>query len=245
MATLTIDELVETLKRSTLPTVLVEGPDDVQVYRGLEDIIGSLNASFHICGGRPTLLAVFDRRSEFSGKRVCFVADKDMWMFGKVPDKDSEIVLTDGYSIENDVYQDGTLERLIHRDERPNHTVMIDELSRWFAFQVEEFRSSRPYLSDPKLGYLIPIPGFTCSQIALDAHGFRNPDDLTYQEVRNEYERKLRGKLLFEVIVRFSHAAGRQPRHSYDSLLEIAVAYGAQGVKITALVNSIKAKLSF
>lgn len=34
--TLTVDEIFETLKRTSLPTVLVEGKDDIIFYRAIE-----------------------------------------------------------------------------------------------------------------------------------------------------------------------------------------------------------------
>src|SRR5260221_12407925 len=169
----TVEELIELLKRSSLPTVLVEGSGDVQAFRGIEEMLGSLNASFLECSGRETLLTIFDRRSEFSNTKACFVVDKDMWMFSGVQSKYSELICTDGYSIENDIYQDGDLERLLTNAERPNHETIIGDLCRCFAFEVEEYLANRDFRTDPQLGNLIPIPGFRCSDRALATHGFR------------------------------------------------------------------------
>ena len=36
---LTVDELVSTLRRSKLPTVVVEGRDDIQIFRWMEDLL--------------------------------------------------------------------------------------------------------------------------------------------------------------------------------------------------------------
>ena len=74
---LTVDEIIETLKRSSLTTVLVEGVDDVMIYRWLEDEIGIHNANFFPCGGRNNLLEIYERRAEFSELKTIFVADKD------------------------------------------------------------------------------------------------------------------------------------------------------------------------
>lgn len=241
----TVDELVATLKHTNLRTVVVEGPDDVKIYRGLEDIIGSLDASFLECYGRIQLLSLFSRRSEFPSAKVCFVADQDMWIFASVPSDYSDVIFTNGYSIENDVYQDGDIERkILSANERPDHATIIDELCKWFAFQVDRFFVSGSCLTDPHLSHLIPVPGFTCSQEVLSLNGFRDPRPETYSSLRGQHQRKLRGKLLFEVIVRFSHAEGREPRHSYDSLLDIAVSYGAEGPRMTTIIRSIKAKLT-
>jgi hypothetical protein len=63
--TISIDELVATLKRSNLPTILVEGDDDVMVYRQFEKQFGARKVSILPCGGRNTLLKVFERKHEF------------------------------------------------------------------------------------------------------------------------------------------------------------------------------------
>ena len=239
----TEEELIATLKHTRLPTVLVEGPKDVKFFRGIEEIIGSLNASFLDCWGRGVLLSIFKRRSELGNVNLCFVADRDMWIFTGVPPEYSDVIFTEGYSIENDAYQDSNIEQLLKSKEKPNHGILIGELCRWFAFQVEEFIALRPHRADPGLDFLIRKPGFTCHPDALVAHGFRDPDPALHQSIFCEYKRRLRGKLLFEVLVRFFHAKNRKPRHSYDSLIEIATVYGAQGIRITALVDAIKDKL--
>ena len=41
----TVDELVETLRRSELPTVVVEGENDMQIYRWVEARVGNQNAN--------------------------------------------------------------------------------------------------------------------------------------------------------------------------------------------------------
>lgn len=63
---MTVDELVASLRRTTLPTVLVEGSDDMNVYRWIEDRLDPAQVSILTCGGRNTLLQVYERRAEFS-----------------------------------------------------------------------------------------------------------------------------------------------------------------------------------
>ncbi len=56
--TWTVDEIVEILKRSLLLNIIVEGVDDVMIYRWLEERIAISNASYFTCGGRDALLMV-------------------------------------------------------------------------------------------------------------------------------------------------------------------------------------------
>ena len=83
----TVDELVETLRRSSLPTLLVEGRDDMVVYRWLESTDCEEPVDVLQCGGRSRLLKVYERRNEFARLRCVFLADSDMWLFDKVPNE--------------------------------------------------------------------------------------------------------------------------------------------------------------
>src|ERR1044072_1918211 len=207
----TVNEMVEALKRSSLPTVLVEGEGDIVVYRTFERRLGSHHANFLPVGGRESLLAMYARKNEFAQIPTCFVADQDMWLFEGQPHQFKDMVTTAGYSIENDVYHDSDIETVVlHEDEIANHKIMLDELARWFAFQVEEFLQKRPFMADPHLYQLIPVPGFKCSAAVLSKHGFYEPSNERLQDIRENYKLKLRGKLLYEILVRFSQAKKRR-----------------------------------
>ena len=70
---LTSTEILETLKRSSLNTVLVEGSDDIQLYRKMEDDLFHLNIDFIQCGGRSNLLEVYKRKHELKASVLLFV----------------------------------------------------------------------------------------------------------------------------------------------------------------------------
>src|SRR5699024_6310044 len=61
---LTVDELLTTINRTSLPTIIVEGSDDVAIYRWIEKQILRKNADVIQCGGRKKLIAVYERRHE-------------------------------------------------------------------------------------------------------------------------------------------------------------------------------------
>jgi hypothetical protein len=100
----TVNELVSMLRHSSEPTILVEGPDDIMVYRWLKQHIEPLKASPIDCGGRQNLLSVYERRNEFSHVKTVFLADKDLYVFLGIPEEYSDVLWTTGYSIENDIY---------------------------------------------------------------------------------------------------------------------------------------------
>ena len=98
----TVEELVAALRRSALPTVVVEGQEDMRIYRWVEERLGSRTANVLPAGGREKLFSVFRRRQEFADLPVAFVADRDMWLFSGIPPDYGEILWTQGYSVEND-----------------------------------------------------------------------------------------------------------------------------------------------
>ena len=102
--------LVGMLHNSQLPTVIVEGKDDHQIYQWVERCAGSQKANVLPVGGKETLLAVYKRRNEFAHLPVAFVADRDLWLFSGIPPDYPDVIWTEGYSIENDLYADANLE---------------------------------------------------------------------------------------------------------------------------------------
>jgi hypothetical protein len=54
------------------------------------------------------------------------------------------------------------------------------------------------------------------------------------------------GKLLYEIIVRFTHAPNRYPRrYSYGTLMELSVVYGLRGPLMSKIMDAVRLKLGF
>ncbi|MEY4934299.1 MAG: hypothetical protein RIS64_658 [Bacteroidota bacterium] len=203
--TISIDELVATLKRSNLPTILVEGDDDVMVYRQFEKQFGARKVSILPCGGRNTLLKVFERKHEFPHLKVHFIADKDMWVFEGVPEKYATISFTSGYSIENDLYADGfkRLDALLDEDELIHKKELLENIVEWFASEVEkylndgnEMRLSEFTLLSPKV---MEKSKNHFTTIFLTEQAFVKPTSKMIELVQSENYKRLRGKYLFEI----------------------------------------------
>lgn len=141
----TVNELVDTLHRSKLPTVVVEGRDDMQIFRWMEDLLEVDEIDVLGVGGRPNLFAVYDRKSEFAHLPVAFIADQDKELFTQLPSGYDEIIWTQGYSIENDLYAgaDPSLENLMDPQEAAEHGQLLNTIIKWFAFEVEGFLAGR------------------------------------------------------------------------------------------------------
>jgi hypothetical protein len=219
----TVDELVATIKHSSLPTILVEGPDDMGIYRWMQGQLGPLNGDFLPCGGRNTLLEIFRRHAEFAGKTVVFVADRDMWLFTSIPAEYAGIIWTEGYSIENDIYLHSDIERFLDLSEIVEHHLLVEAIGRWFAFEVEEHRAGRPPQVDTKVGDVVR-PGTTEIHTGfIVKRGYTPAAPETVREVVDDYQRNIRGKQLFEMLLRFLSASGRAATHSKAGLYEICV----------------------
>ncbi len=220
----TVNELVSTLRRSKLPTVVVEGRDDMQIFRWMEELLEVDKIDILGVGGRLNLFAVYDRKSEFAHLPVAFVADQDKELFTQLPVGYDEIIWTQGYSIENDLYAgaDPNLENLMDPQEASEHRQLLDIIVDWFAFEVEEFLAGRTPEFNHHCNEVVPQ-----YQIEIDAgfrqrRGFRPPNSELKQQIRNAYQFQVRGKLLFQMLVRFLSKSNRRVKHSIRGLYEIA-----------------------
>jgi hypothetical protein len=137
----TVEELIATLNKTDLPTILVEGVADVRVYRKLEAQLGVTLGNVVLCGGRKNLFEIYNQREKLAHVRLVFLADRDMWLYKNIPPEYSEIIWTHGYSIENDVYTGSTVEKLLDEAERQKYFDLLKRLCEWFAFEVEEYWS--------------------------------------------------------------------------------------------------------
>ena len=118
---MTVEQLVGVLRRSRKPRIVVEGDDDVIIYRELTKRIGILEVAPLPSGGRKKLLQVYERRSEFAHVPVAFIADRDMWLFSGIPEGYADIIWTQGYSIENDLYVSAELESFLETHQHETH----------------------------------------------------------------------------------------------------------------------------
>src|SRR5690606_19362346 len=89
--------------------VIVEGVDDIIVYRILINLYKSLGIQVIPAGGRDKVLEVFDEiKSTNNINKTIFIVDKDLWVFTGIPTEyqHERIITTTGYSIENDIFID-------------------------------------------------------------------------------------------------------------------------------------------
>ena len=220
---MTVNRLVETLIRSQTPKIVVEGDDDIVIYRELVRRIGIIDIGLHAAGGREKLLRVYERRNEFAHVPVAFIADKDMWLFSETPNRYKGIIWTKGYSIENDLYAGAELERLMDASERLEHQKVLDAIVEWFAFEIEEFLAGRAPKVDIHCNRIVPQKQTQIDDEFRKSRGLRKPNPELHRQIREAYQLQLRGKLLFQLLVRFLSESNRATKHNLRGLHEIAL----------------------
>ena len=217
---LTIDEIVETLRRSSLTTILVEGVDDVMIYRWLEDEIGITKANFFPCGGRDKLLQVYERRTEFKHLKTVFVADKDTFVYINPPEKYNEIIWTNGYSIENDLYFGRRIEDLLSNDEKDIFIKSLNNFIQYYSFEIENFLAQKEFNFKSHPQHILCDLQHIIKQDFLEQINFVAPNSTTVNMVRENYDVLIRGKSLFAILTRILSNSSRKIKHSKNSLLE-------------------------
>ena len=242
----TVDELVSTLRRSNLPTVVVEGRDDMQIFRWMEDLLKVHEVDVLGVGGRPNLFAVYDRRSEFTHLPIAFIADRDKELFTQLPVGYEAIIWTQGYSIENDLYAgaEPSLESLMDPHEADEHRQVLNTIVEWFAFEVEEFLAGREYKFDHHCNEIVHLGQTVMDDSFRQRRGFRQPNSELEQQIREAYQLQLRGKQLFQMLVRFLSKSNRQAKHSRQSLYEIAFKMTPFHPLMNRLIQGIEQKIA-
>lgn len=242
MAEFSPDELIATLKHTSLPTVVTEGKDDVLVLRKLEQIFSEVGLSVFPAGGRDKVLAVFERRSELPAEgKFIFVADQDKWIYGEIPNEKiaPELIFTDGYSVENDCYRDGNFEGLLRPAEREAFLAELDNFITWYALALSR------HLENPIHGYDKHPNELFEGNVAYEvqcacAHSETYPSDLR-DTIRRDYARILRGKSLMGLILRQLSRRGRRPSHNPTAMLEFST--NNPGQYLQRIVNAVEAVL--
>lgn len=216
----TVDELVSTIKRSSLPTVVLEGDGDVIALRGMEDEYYDLGLSVMPAGGRNNVLQIFDRRHEFKSKNVAFIVDQDTWVMDAVPEKyrDARLICTSGYSIENDIYVDGELEKLMSAGERDTFHEELGIFLTWYALALNRCNTTggEEYKTHPNA----ICDNASEREKKMTLHSDEAYPEQMRQRLLDDYRRLLRGKSLMALLIRQLSYKGRAVHHHHLQLIE-------------------------
>jgi hypothetical protein len=244
----TVDEIVNTLKRSFIPTIVIEGSDDVFIYRWLKSKLNNSVVSLQACGGRGKLYLVHDRKIEFSNKNIIFIADMDSYRFDGIPNERDDIIFTHGYCIENDIYDGSDIGGILDDVDLNDFAQLKKIIARWFAFELEEYKKRKELETTASLSvasHINEVSPLGCSDLCPDfiqKIAFKEPCPSFLDLVEGEYELNVRGKQLFQMLARFMSKKGRFSKFNEKNLLEIAMKQGCNE-NIQRLIDEINEKL--
>lgn len=217
-----VSEIVALIKHSNTPTVLIEGLDDIVVYRKIEDIA---DISVLQTGGRIALLEIFQRRSEFADKKVAFIADKDYWSVIGVPNNyiDECLVFTDGYSLENDIFVDINVAGMLTKAEIISFKKDIERFLKWYSLALHRhMQDGSEVISHHPNSILANDERYrNFCQIRKDE---KFPDNI-FNIILSDPYKKIRGKSLMDLAIRYLGTPERKVVHKNPKVfLDIAAA---------------------
>jgi Protein of unknown function (DUF4435) len=194
--------------------VLVEGVDDVIIYEEIARKCGlATDVYFEQRGGRTQLfkdhLAIIEQEPILLNKML-FLADKDMFVFEQhIPIQYKAINFTNGYSIENDLFQDGHELVLgeLSPAEKERFKNLLESIIAWYAFEVELLQTTP---SDVKMDIrwknpnIIAPHAHSLESSFLNNRNYQPANQTLVERIAENYIKLLRGKILFEVLLRIS-----------------------------------------
>ncbi|UGY10184.1 DUF4435 domain-containing protein [Phyllobacterium pellucidum] len=221
----TVDELISTLKHSTMPTILIEGDIDIIAYRPLEKIHEAHSVSLLSAGGREAVLEIYRRRGEISwGENLIFVVDQDAWCVNGIPEayQAKAIITTNGYSIENDVICDGELVNLLDAAETADFNKELDTFLQWYALAFSRYLSNSGEIIKVHPSKILDDEENRSELLELK-EGEAYPENLRAQLAANPLV-LIRGKSLFNLLMRQLSYPQRHVKHQYNALIETVAA---------------------
>lgn len=215
----TEDEIVALLSHSSLITILVEGKDDMSVYRWMEDDL-DCNASVLACGCRNTLFKVYERRKEFKHIKTIFFADSDKFVYSSIPEEYNEIIFTKGYSIENDLYHGCEIEALLTKKEDRSFRIALKNFIKYYCCQIEKLPTQGDVdLTQHPYQILDVSNSYTLREDQVIG-GYHEPSIETITKITSNYDLLLRGHSLISLLLIFLSSSGRHSKYSSQSLCE-------------------------
>lgn len=235
----TADEIYELLKRTSLPTVLVEGKDDIIFYRAVETELHDLGVDMLPAGNKDAVLEIRRKIKENPiTAPVVFIVDKDLWVYGisTHPDDLVDVITTTGYSIENDLFVDGELECFLQQEEIKKFKSELTIFLRWYALSIYRHMQGQASTFRTHAAKVLDDQEFYEREVAL-REGEEYPIEL-FESIQSNYGSLLRGKSLFALLVRQLSAKSRSIKFGVRQLMAIGAARkGAHFQKIKISVS--------
>lgn len=255
-----LEEEVILLLQSSKMTVCLEGIDDKKVFHSIllhKSLDSKIICRFFGEGGRNILLAVYDLYKQQTKKArnpILFFADQDTWVFTGIPEKYGEVNFTKGYSIENDLFEDGqiSISQLLYPAEKVRLESLIDQISDWFAKEIQLILEGEAEKAKIDVSFLNPT---ILAPEASELHETYKVSPSTDEEIelskqiKQNYRQFLRGKFLFELLQRISLDRGHKenlplPAESHLFSTCIATGLGNDSSNSTRIAQTLQNTLN-
>lgn len=224
-------EIIGELRKSKLPKhryVFVEGIDDVKIYKEIfmRKKCDLTKFNFEQVEGRVSLFQLNEEILKYglTGKTILF-ADQDTFVFNSIPSQYENIQFTKGYSIENDLFEDGYdfLMNELSQAEKKRFDLLINSVSEWYAYEIEKIlagHTSEALIKTTALNPMFIAPkGEQVEPAFLAKRGYTRANEAFCQQIKNDYKVLFRGKMLFELLllIHFDRELDRYRNHKIDS----------------------------
>lgn len=226
------------LTKSSLPTIIVEGADDMIVYRNFEENLSPIGISVLPVGGRENVLEIYSRKDELQNSiKISFIADKDIWVNTGIPEKYQNecLLFTNGYSIENDIYIDGKLWTLLSPDESQKFNDDARNFIRWYALALSRHLNDKSQTIKLHPDHVLDSNQY---EILLSLRSDEFYPEQLHETINSDFNRLLRGKSLMALLVRHINYKGREPRHNSKALMEVVAK--RPGPLLDSLYSSVR-----
>lgn len=234
----TVPVIVSAIKNSpTGKIVVIEGSDDVIVYRPLMHLFSNKGIKIVPAGGRTKVLEVFDEVKKLGYlDKAIFIVDQDSWIFSGIPTQyqHPRIIYTSGYSIENDIFVDKGIDNLlIGAGIFPSFNSKLQLFLQWFALAIDRFCDTGIELLDVHPDrFFSNVTGF-CTLKPGESHP--NP---TFNDLIVNYPLKFRGKCLLPLAINELNSRPNSPNYNSKTLME-ETAINGRGVHLNRIFSTV------
>lgn len=237
----TEEEIFEILKRTKIPTVLVEGKYDIIFYRKIEEELKDIGIDMLPAGNKSSVLKIKDMISHQKlSVKIAFIVDNDIWIHTGIPkliNKD-RLIITRGYSIENDLFVDGDIIEIMDENERNIFDKEIRRFSKWYALSIDRAMRGIDSIYRTHPSKILDDKNYYEEQLAL-LDNEEYPHNL-YDTLLNDYKYILRGKSLFSILTRQLSRRDRKTKFSAMHLMEIGASRKGENFRrISRLVRDL------
>lgn len=194
-------------------------------------------------GGKANVLALREEAGSFTCPRVAFLVDRDLWTLSGTPDVYvvDNLIITDGYSIENDLLRDCNAENLLDDGQLEDYHEDLKLIISWYASGVTARLQGVGFDFDRSLDKILSRAEHALTPEASIDLAMFEPDPALVEQISSDHQRFLRGKTWLKLLARYLTARGRI-QHSTTALLDMGLKSG--GTYSSALIDKLRDQLA-